>query len=178
MNIQNIRCRPHWAARQTTSMAVGLLCALSILHASDAPAFGASLSRSVNVNGSPSVVWSQIGPFCSIKDWHPVIGTCSEDGANPPTRTLVTKDGLAKFVEPQMARSDADHFYSYTFKSSPFPVSHYMGTIWVVSAGAGASTVYWTGTYTPAPGKEKQAHAAFAGVYDAGLAALKTRFSH
>lgn len=178
MNSQSIASHGHVSARQTTSIAIGLLSALIILHASDAPAFGASLSRSVNVNRSPSEVWSQIGPFCSIKDWHPVIGTCSEDGANPPTRTLVTKDGMATFVEPQMARSDADHFYSYTFKSSPFPVSHYMGTIWVVPAGAGASTIYWTGTYTPAPGKEKQAHAAFAGVYNAGLVALKSRFTH
>jgi hypothetical protein len=178
MNKQDIRGRQPRPARQVTSAVLGFFCAITILHDSDASAYGASLSRSVEVDAPPSAVWSVIGPFCSIKDWHPAIGTCSEEGANPPTRRLVTKDGKTTFVEPQMARSDVDRFYSYTFESSPFPVTHYMGTIWVVSAANGGSTVFWTGTYTPEPGKEKEAHAAFAGVYEAGLAALKTRFTH
>lgn len=100
------------------------------------------------------------------------------DGGNPPTRTLMTKDGKTTFVEPETARSETDRFYSYTFKASPFPVTHYMGTIWVVPTGERTSTVLWTGTYTPLPGKEKDANDAFAGVYEAGLAALKSKFDH
>ena len=156
--------------------AAGLVCASLFLHSSDAAA--ASLSRSVEVDAPASAVWSIIGPFCAIKDWHPVVSSCSEDGGSPPTRTLVTKDGKATFVEPEVARNDEEHFYSYSFRASPFPVTHYMGTIWVVSEGAHRSTVLWTGTYTPLPGKEKDANDAFAGVYESGLAALKARFAH
>src|SRR5512146_2909657 len=45
-----------------------------------APASAASLSRSAEVNGTPHEIWSMIGPFCAIKDWHPAIATCAEDG--------------------------------------------------------------------------------------------------
>ena len=175
----HINRRPQSAERREfKNMAVGFICAIALLHASDAPASAASLSRSVTVDADASAVWSAIGPFCAIKDWHPAIGTCSVDGGTPPTRTLVTKDGKTIFVEPQIARNEAERFYTYSFKSSPFPVTHYMGTIWVVPNGAHASTVLWTGTYTPLPGRDKDAYIAFAGVYDAGLAALKARFVH
>lgn len=141
------------------------------------PACADSVSRSVDVEATPAAVWSVIGPFCSIKDWLPPVGTCTEDGKVPPTRTLVTKNGKATFVELQTARSDAAHFYTYAFRSSPLPVSHYRATIKVVAKGKGASTVTWYGTYIPQPGKEKDANAALTGIYKAGLDAVKARFT-
>lgn len=140
------------------------------------PASAAELIRSADVAATPSAVWSTIGPFCAIKDWHPVVGACTEDGKAPPTRTLVTKDGKVTFVETQVARNEAGRTYSYNFVSSPFPVTEYVGTIRVSENGSGMSTITWHGVYTPVSGKEKDAEAAFAGVYEAGLAALKTRF--
>jgi hypothetical protein len=151
--------------------------ALLLLSAANLPASAASLSRNVDVEGSPSAVWSVIGPFCAIKDWLPPVGTCTEDGNVPPTRTLVTKDGKATFVEIQTARSDTAHFYTYTFRSSPLPVTHYESTIEVTANGNGASTVTWRGTYTPDPGKEKEANDALAGIYGVGLDAIKARFA-
>ena len=65
------------------------------------PASAANLTRSVEVGGTPSEVWSVIGSFCAIKDWLPPVGMCIEDGKSPPTRTLITKDGKASFVETQ-----------------------------------------------------------------------------
>jgi Polyketide cyclase / dehydrase and lipid transport len=144
---------------------------------SASPAFAATLSRSVDVSGSPSAVWSMIGPFCAIKDWLPPVGTCTENGASPPERTLVTKDGKATFVEAQTARSDAEHSYSYTFKSSPLPVTHYASTIKVVSKGNGTSTVTWSSTYVPEPGKEQAAVDALTGIYEAGLASIQAKFT-
>ena len=94
------------------------LGALALLSVSVSPAYAATLSRSVDVSGTPSAVWSMIGPFCAIKDWLPLVGTCTGNGGVPPERTLVTKDGKATFVEAQTARSDAEHSYSYTFRIS------------------------------------------------------------
>ena len=141
------------------------------------PVFAATLSRSVDVSGTLSAVWSMIGPFCAIKDWLPPVGTCTENGAVPPERTLVTKDGNATFVEAQTARSDAEHSYSYTFKSSPLPVTHYISTIKVVPKSDGVSTVTWSSTYVPDPGKEKDAQQTLTGIYDAGLATIKAKFA-
>jgi polyketide cyclase/dehydrase/lipid transport protein len=152
------------------------LGALAALSANASPAFAATLSRSVDISGSPSAVWSMIGPFCAIKDWLPPVGTCTENGASPAERTLVTKDGKATFVETQTARSDAEHSYSYTFKSSPLPVTNYASTIKVVSKSEGVSTVIWSSTYIPDAGKEQAALDALTGIYEAGLASIKAKF--
>ena len=152
------------------------VCALAILGASATPAVADSLSRSVDVNGTPAQVWSKIGPFCASKDWHPAIGSCTEDGKSPPTRTLVTKDGKATFVELQVARSDKRHFYTYTFVSSPLPVKDYSATIRVTAKGNEMSTVTWSGEYTPAPAMETAAKDALGGIYESGLNSIKAMF--
>src|SRR6478736_187028 len=152
------------------------LCAVALSLGS----FGASaadLSRNIEVNAAPATVWSAIGAFCAIKDWLPPVGMCIEDGKTPSTRTLVTKDGKAAFVEKQTARSDAEHSYSYTFLSSPLPVTNYTSTIRVTAKGEGGSVVTWTGSYTPDSGKEKDASEALNGVYEAGLAGIKARLT-
>ncbi|MBN8992885.1 MAG: SRPBCC family protein [Rhizobiales bacterium] len=140
-------------------------------------ASAASLTRTIEVNGAPAAVWSAIGAFCAIKDWLPPVGLCIEDGKTPPTRTLVTKDGKAAFVERQTARNDTAHTYSYVFVSSPLPVTNYSSTIEVTAKGEGASIVTWTGTYAPDSGKEKDANEALNGIYEAGLSTIKARFS-
>jgi hypothetical protein len=151
--------------------------AVALLGAGALPACAASLSRSVDVEGTPATVWSMIGPFCAIKDWLPPVGTCTEDGRAPPTRTLVTRDGKATFVETQTARSDARHYYSYTFVTSPLPITHYASTIEVEANGKGTSTITWRATYVPDPGKETDANDALSGIYGAGLDAIKARLA-
>lgn len=140
------------------------------------PAAAASLTRSIEVNGAPSAVWSVIGSFCAIKDWLPPVGMCIEDGKSPSTRTLVTKDGKASFVETETARDETQYSYSYTFLSSPLPVTNYKSTIKVTAKRDGVSVVTWTGSYTPDAGKEKDAMDALNGVYEAGLAGIQAKF--
>jgi len=160
-----------------SALAVGCVAALAFMGAATPRASAASLSRSVDVNATPAAVWAVIGPFCAIKNWHPVIATCTEDGQTPPVRTLVTKDGRTTFVEMQTARSDAKYIYSYNFISSPFPVTHYAAQIEVSDKSAGVSTVTWTGSYIANPGKETEAFEALRGVYETGLSAIKAKFA-
>jgi hypothetical protein len=89
----------------------------------------------------------------------------------------VTKDGKAIFVETQTARSDAEHSYSYSFKSSPLPVTGYASTIKVVPKSDRVSTIIWSSTYVPDTGKEQAAHQALVGIYEAGLATIKAKFA-
>src|SRR3954469_11940778 len=100
-----------------------MFCGLVLLGVTALPASAETISRSMEISGAPAAVWSAIGPFCAIKDWLPPVGSCTEDGNSPPTRTLVTKDGKATFVELQTARNDEAHQYSYSFKSTPLPVT-------------------------------------------------------
>jgi len=149
----------------------------ALLSAGIAPAFAATISRSADVKASASAVWSMIGPFCAIKNWLPPVGECIEDGKAPPTRVLLTRDGKAAFVETQTARNDNEHSYSYTFLSSPLPVSNYKATIKVTANSDGSSTIIWRGSFTPDQGKEKAASEALIGVYEAGLAEIKARLA-
>jgi uncharacterized protein YndB with AHSA1/START domain len=155
---------------------IAALGALACVSLNVSSVSAATLSRSADVNGTVSAVWSLIGPFCAIKDWLPPVGTCTEKTGPAPERTLVTKDGKATFVEAQTARSEADHSYSYTFKSSPLPVTEYISTIKVVAKSDKVSTVTWSSTFVPNAGKEKDALEALTGIYDAGLTMIKSKF--
>ncbi|HXZ68415.1 MAG TPA: SRPBCC family protein [Alphaproteobacteria bacterium] len=163
-----------WTVRLTAGLILLALCLIAAVSAQAAPA--ASLSRSAEVDATPAEVWALIGPFCAIEKWHPAIASCTEEG-NPPTRTLEAKDGKTEFVEPEVNRSDEEHYYSYAFQSSPFPVTDYMATIRVVPKGADHSIVIWNGSYVPNAGKAEEANKLFADIYEAGLASIKAHFS-
>jgi hypothetical protein len=162
-----VRCQIHAVMSKRAWMMKPV--AVTLFASIAAPAFADTVSDSVDVQASPEAVWSMIGPFCAIENWLPPVGSCVEDGNAKPTRTLVTKDGKATFVELQTARSDREHFYTYTFVSSPLPVTNYTATIRVTARSAGGSTVSWNGTYTPDPGKERHANEVLSGIYKAGL---------
>ncbi|HUO89689.1 MAG TPA: SRPBCC family protein [Rhizomicrobium sp.] len=166
------------ARRELPAILTGIvLASLVVVAAMDSPARAGSLTRTTAVPASADAVWSVIGPFCAIKDWHPVIGTCVLDGKTPPTRTLVSKDGKVAFVETEMARDDARHLYSYDFVASPLPATHYLGTIKVEPDGANGSRVVWHGSYVASKGQDKAVENALAGIYESGLAAIKARFT-
>ena len=163
---------------QTLKINQAVLAAVAVMAASLAgPASAATLSRSVDVAGSPDAVWAAVGGFCAIGEWHPAIGSCMTDGKTPATRTLITKDG-AKFVELQTARNDGAHSYSYSFTLAPVPVTNYVSTFSVAAKGPGVSTVTWSGTFTPNAGKAAEASGALTGIYESGLAAIRASLSN
>jgi hypothetical protein len=147
--------------KSTTYAVAGALLLAGTMGAS-----AASVQKSIDVKASPDKVWAMIGPFCSIKDWHPAIGQCTESGG---VRTLTTKDGKAQFVEKQTASDEKGMTYSYAIEKSPLPLTGYVSTIKVVPKGDGMSTVEWSSTFTPDQGKEADAEAAVSGIYQAGL---------
>ena len=129
-----------------------------------------TLSRSVTVTADAATVWTLIGPFCSLSDWHPVVGSCTigDDG----TRTIITADGSATFIEREVARDDAAQTYSYAIISSPLPIADYIATISVNETAPGVSTITWSSHYTAFDGQDEAAAAALAGIYEAGFAGI------
>ena len=151
--------------RSSTLILAGGLLAAGTLSAS-----AASIDKSIEVNASSEKVWSMIGPFCSIKDWHPAIGQCTESGG---VRTLVTKDGKATFVEKQTASDAKTMMYSYEIEKSPLPITGYKSTLQVTPVGKDMSKVEWSSTYTPDAGKDAAAQSALDGIYQGGLDNIK-----
>src|SRR5436190_13592579 len=71
-------------------------------------------------------VWKRIGAFDAPADWLPfVVSSPIVEGTSPDTVGCVrevTQKGGGVFREVLVALSHADHFYEYTFVSSPIPV--------------------------------------------------------
>jgi hypothetical protein len=154
-----------------------IMIAAALVGAGTQAGSAASVVKSIDVMGKPAEIWSAIGPFCAIKDWHPAIGECTSDGKSPPTRTLVTKDGKATFIETQTGRDDKDYTYSYAIKSSPLPLTGYKSTITIKPKGADMSTITWKSTFTPNPGQDAAASDAVGGIYQAGLDSVKAKMA-
>ena len=143
-----------------------LIVAAAVIAGTSFGALGASVDKSIDVKAPADKVWAKIGPFCSIKEWHPAIGQCTQSG---DVRTLTTKDGKAQFVEKQLTSSMKTMSYSYAIEKSPLPITDYKSTLKVVPKGDNESTVEWSSTYKPNTGKDQAADTAISGIYQAGL---------
>ena len=140
------------------------MLAAASLFAGTVDSRAASVSKSIDIKAPADKVWAMIGPFCSIKDWHPAIGQCMESGN---VRTLTTKDGKAQFIEKKTA--SAGMSYSHAIEKSPLPISNYVSTLKVMPRGKDGSTAVWSSTYTPNAEHEPAAATAISGIYQAGL---------
>ncbi|NJM34667.1 MAG: SRPBCC family protein [Rhodomicrobium sp.] len=131
----------------------------------------AEVKHSVEVEGEPAAVWSKIGGWCGIADWHPAIAKCEEsEKGGTMRRTLTTKDGAA-IEETMLEKGDAS--YSYRIDESPLPVSNYTAKFAVQQAG-GKTSVVWTARFDP-KGKEDEAKAVIDGIFKAGLDGIASR---
>jgi hypothetical protein len=148
-----------------SSVAIGL--SLVVLTAIPASAIESSIKGTSAA--SADAVWTKIGDFCGISNWHPAIEKCvlSADGK---MRTLSLKGG-GTVVEKLETRDDAGHSYSYSIVDGPLPVANYVSTLSVAKDGAG-SVVTWGGKYDAKGASDADAKKTMDGVYQAGVDVL------
>lgn len=89
-------------------------------------------------------------------------------------RTLTLTDGET-ITERLEQASDVDRSYTYTLLESPLPVADYQATLSVSDAGTGRCLVPWSSRFRRNGIAAEQACEAVAGLYQAGLDALKAR---
>jgi Polyketide cyclase / dehydrase and lipid transport len=147
----------------------GAAVGLSLLVLTTVPASAIESSIKGASAASADAVWTKIGDFCGIANWHPAIEKCvlSADGK---TRTLSLKGG-GTIVEKLEKRDDAAHSYSYSIVEGPLPVANYMSTISVAKEGAG-SVITWSGKYDAKGASDADAKKTIDGVYQGGVDAL------
>ena len=129
-----------------------------------------SVTRSVTVAAPASEVWRLVGDFHGLDRWHPAVAKSerAEIGGDE-FRVLTTGDG-GRILEHLVHKGS--HGYSYAIVRSPLPVAHYEARIEVNATGAGTE-ITWGGSFTPTA---EDAEKVIAGIYEAGLEALKERF--
>ena len=135
----------------------------------------AAVKMSQNLPVPAQAVWSVIGSFNGLPDWHPAVEkseTKTEGGTKIRTLHLV---GGGEIVERLESADDKERTYNYSILSGPLPVADYTATIKVREAGMGC-TVEWSSEFTPSGAPESDAAAAVRGIYEAGFENLKKMF--
>lgn len=141
------------------------------------------VTEQITINAPAEKVWAVIGNFAALQDWHPAVAESPADKGNAEgsVREIKLKGGgqLSETLE----RYDAAKMrYSYRAKDGgALPVSNYTSTLSVRAEGA-KSTVEWRGAFyrghpnnDPPPDRNDEAAVrAVTGVYQSGLARLKT----
>ncbi|EAU42898.1 MxaD gene product [Fulvimarina pelagi HTCC2506] len=136
------------------------------------PAFALDVAKETEVNATPDKVWSTVGDFCAIADWHPAVASCEESDADGATQRTLSLEGGGSILEELIARDDEAMSYTYRILESPLPVANYESTISVLGEGE-MSTLSWSGTFDAAEGAtDEDATGAIGGIYDAGLASI------
>ena len=135
----------------------------------------ANVSISQELPVPAQTVWSVVGGFNALPDWHPAVAkseTQTEGGAKVRTLSLA---GGGTIVERLEQVDDKERAYTYSILSGPLPVADYTATIRVRESGAGC-TIEWSSEFTPSGAPESEAAAAIRGVYEAGFENLKKMF--
>ena len=123
-------------------------------------------------------VWRAIGDFGNLAEWHPAAVTSTLETRGSDTVRVINISGGGVLIEKQEAHDDAAMSQSYSIVDGPLPVSDYYSTIKVTSGDDGTCTVDWTGQFNPDGADDETAKKIIAGIYTAGLSALKKRFGH
>lgn len=143
------------------------------------------LTKSIEINAPAAKVWGIISNFQDMS-WHPAVRKTTGEGGNGINATRVLDLGGSAVINELLHKYDAAQM-SYSYRISKvevavLPVNDYSSTISVTDAGGGKSTVTWKGAFyrgymlndPPENLNEAAAIAAVTGVYEAGLANIKT----
>jgi imidazole glycerol phosphate synthase subunit HisF len=130
----------------------------------------AHVSRSVALAATAEEVWKAIGGFQALGDWHPAVKSSTREDIGGAEHRRLELVGGGELLEKSLGSDGMS--YGYAIVDGPLPVSHYRSVLAVAPAGSG-SVVVWASSFTA---NKPDALAAIAGVYEAGLGALKERF--
>ncbi len=138
-------------------------------------------AKKLEINVDPDKVeaarqdlWSKIGGWCAIAQWHPAIATCEESkSGDSEFRTLTLKDG-GVIKERLLERGNAT--YKYEIVESPLPVKNYSAQFSVTPDDDNTDeiNVLWSATYDANGKDDKEARGVIDGIFKAGMESIKT----
>ena len=129
-----------------------------------------SVSHSTTVSASTADVWSKIGDFCAIQQWHPAVAKCELQKESGTTNRLLTLGDGAQLLEQQ--KSSGKNSYSYSIEQGPLPVKEYLSELSITDKG-GETTITWQGKFLANGVTDEEAKKLIGGIYEGGLASIK-----
>lgn len=91
-----------------------------------------------------AIVWAAIRKIDRLDVWFPIIETCKTAGEGVGAVRYMTLAGGGKIRDTVEEIDDANMRLAYLRPVSPFPVSHYRGTVEVFESYDGLGVVAWT----------------------------------
>ncbi|MDY8107549.1 SRPBCC family protein [Fulvimarina sp. 2208YS6-2-32] len=136
------------------------------------PALALEVTQSAQIEADPAKLWSTVGGFCAIADWHPAVTACEESEVDGTQRRTLSLEGGGTLVEDLVSRDDDAMTYTYRIVEGPLPVANYESTI-SVSGNDNLTTLAWDGTFDAAEGAtDEEAIGVITGIYDAGIKSI------
>lgn len=129
-----------------------------------------SVTRKVTLKAPLATVWGLVGDFHRADLWHPAIEKSVRETVGAEEFRLLQIKGGGEILEHLVGKTT--HSYTYAIIRSPLPVAHYESRLEANSAGSGTE-ITWSSSFTPTADNAEQV---VAGIYEAGLDALKARF--
>ena len=129
-----------------------------------------SVTRKATLKASLPEVWGLIGNFHGVAQWHPAVESSTREAVGDEEFRLLKIAGGGEILEHLVAKTT--HSYTYSIIRSPLPIKHYEAKIEANTAGA-ATEITWSSSFTPTADNAEQV---VAGIYEAGLDALKQKF--
>jgi mxaD protein len=130
----------------------------------------AQITRSVTLNATPAEVWALIGGFQALPNWHPAVAGSDKEVIDGVEHRRLGLEGGGEILEKNLGADTMS--YGYAIIECPLPVVDYTSIISMVDAG-GKAVVVWSSTFE---GTADDASDVVAGIYQAGLDALVSRF--
>lgn len=124
-----------------------------------------------------NTVWSTIGGFNALPDWHPAVAksVVEKEGNNRVRRLSLVGGGT--LIERLEHVDDRERVYSYSILDGPLPVANYVASIRVREGSGGRGcTVEWSSEFQPSGVPESEATKVIRGIYEAGFENLKRMF--
>jgi len=168
--------------RRAALAAIALIAAFGPLHAHGPTR--QKVVEKITIDAPPAAVWAVVKNFDALAKWHPAVAESPASAGNSEgsVRTLKLKGG-GGLTETLERYNDAGMSYAYRAKDGgALPVTNYTSAITVSAGDGGKSVVEWRGAFyrgypnnDPPPDQNDEAAVkAVTGVYQAGLANLKT----
>ncbi len=140
------------------------------------------LSRSTVVDAPVGMIWHLLRDFNSHASWHPAISASHIQADEPPdsvgaVRVFRLADG-SLLSEQLIALSDREHELTYCLLEAPLPLIDYVATMRLRPVTDGDRTfITWESRFRPPKDQAvRLARLVSDDIYDAGFAALKSRF--
>lgn len=96
-------------------------------------------------------VWNAISKVGRLDVWFPIIATCRVEGKGAGSHRYMTLEGGGGITDLIEEISDANQRLVYLRTESPFPVTHYRGTVEVFDSYDSLAIVVWTIDFDSTP---------------------------